>query len=78
MAKQKTTMNLDKELLAEARAASGAGSDVDTVHLGLRELVRREAQKRMATFIGSEKGKAIHDAPRRREAPVKRRVRKSA
>ena len=74
---KKTTLNIDEQLLAEAREATGAASDTETVRLGLRELVRRAAQKRMATFIGSEKGRSMHDVPRRREG-AKRRGRKSA
>lgn len=80
--KQKTTMNLDKDKLAEAREATGAGSDVDTVHMGLDALIRSAAYQRMRTFLGSEKGRPIYDVPRRREAGVekkrKTRARKSA
>lgn len=76
---QKTTLNIDKELLAEAREATGASSDTETVRLGLQELVRREAQRRMVTFFGSEKGRPIIDPPRRRELPKhKSRSRKTA
>ena len=86
---KKTTINIDEELLAEAREVTGASSDTETIRLGLRELVRRAAQKRIATFLGSEKGKKQYDKPRRREpatrslvatkaTKTKRRERKSA
>jgi len=73
--KQKTTLNIDKDLLAEAREVTGATSDTDTVRLGLEALVRHAAYQRTRALIGSEKGRPIVDVPRRREVPVKRKVR---
>lgn len=69
MAKKKTTLNIDEELLAAAREASGAASDTETVRLGLEALVRSNAYQRMRTFLGSEKRRRIQAVPRRREAP---------
>lgn len=78
--RKKTTFYIDAELLRNARAATGAGSDSEAVRLGLEELVRKAAVQRMRSLLGSEKGKPVGDVPRRREADVasKRKLRKSA
>lgn len=71
----KKTLHIDEKLLAEARAASGASTDTETVRLGLEALVRSAAYKRMRSLLGSEPG--AKDVPRRREGS-KRKLRRSA
>ena len=61
----KKTLHIDEHLLREARTASGAKSDTDTVRLGLEALVRRAAQDRLRALRGSEP--LAGDTPRRRE-----------
>jgi Arc/MetJ family transcription regulator len=74
----KKTLHIDEQLLAEAREACGAGTDTDTVRLGLEALVRSAAYQRMRALLGTERG-AARDVPRRREAapnrPAKRKPR---
>jgi hypothetical protein len=65
----KKTLNIEERLLRAARAASGAGTDTETVRLGLEALVRRAAYERLRALRGSE--------PRARETP-RRRERSSA
>jgi hypothetical protein len=67
----KKTFNVDAKLLKEARAAVGAGTDTETIRLGLEALVRRAANERMKAFGGSEPD--AKDVPRRRERPAARR-----
>jgi hypothetical protein len=64
----KKTLHIDDQLLREARAASGARTDTDTVRLGLEALVRQAAYERLRALRGSE--------PRARE--VRRRRERSA
>ena len=64
----KKTLHIDEHLLRDARAASGAKTDTDTVRLGLEALVRRAAYERLRTLRGSEPNAT--DAPRRRERVV--------
>lgn len=66
----KKTMNVDAELLGEAKAACGATTDTETVRLGLEALVRRAAYERLRALRGSEPH--ARDVPRRREKPSKR------
>ena len=61
----KKTLNIDAQLLKEARAAAGASTDTDTVRLGLEALVRSAAYQQMRTFAGSEPH--AQQVPRRRE-----------
>ena len=69
----KKTLNLDDELFKEAKVASGAATDTETVRLGLQALVRRAAYERLQALRGSEPD--AQDVPRRREKPTaKRRV----
>ena len=65
----KKTLHIDEELLRKAKEASGATTDTETVRLGLEELVRRAAYKRLAALGGSEPH--AKDVPRRRERPVR-------
>ena len=61
----KKTLNVDDELFEEAKAASGATTDTETVRLGLEALVRRAAYERLRALGGSEP--EAQDVPRRRE-----------
>jgi Arc/MetJ family transcription regulator len=61
----KKTLHIDEALLREARGASGARTDTETVRLGLEALVRRGAYERLRALRGSEPG--ARDVPRRRE-----------
>ena len=69
----KKTLHIDGDLLREARAASGAGSDTDTVRLGLQALVRQAAYERLRALGGSEP--RASDVPRRRERPAATKAR---
>ena len=60
----KKTLNVEDELLEEARAACGASTDTETIRLGLEALVRRAAYERLRSLRGSEP-QAL-DVPRRR------------
>ena len=60
----KKTLHIDEDLLREARAASGAATDTETVRLGLEALLRRRAYERLRALRGSEP--AARDVPRRR------------
>lgn len=69
----KKTFNVDGKLLQEAKAACGAGTDTETLRLGLEALVRHAAYERLRDLLGSEPH--AQDVPRRREKPpAKRRV----
>jgi Arc/MetJ family transcription regulator len=62
----KKTLHIDDRLLREAKAASGASTDTDTVRLGLEALVRQAAYDRLRALRGTEPKAA--DVPRRRDA----------
>ena len=62
----KKTLHIDDELLREARSASGATTDTETVRLGLEALVRHAAYERLRALRGSEP--KARDVPRRRSA----------
>jgi hypothetical protein len=61
----KKTLHIDEQLLRDARSATGASTDTETVRLGLEALVRRAAYERLRALRGSEP--EAQDAPRRRE-----------
>jgi len=69
----KKTFNVDAKLLKEARAAVGAGTDTETIRLGLEALVRTAAYQELRKFGGSEPD--AKDVPRRRERPAPKRRR---
>jgi Bacterial antitoxin of type II TA system, VapB len=70
----KKTFNIDAKLFQEAKMASGAATDTETVRLGLESLVRHAAYQRLRALIGTEPH--ARDVPRRRENPrAKRRAR---
>ena len=62
----KKTLHIDERLLRDARSASGARTDTDTVRLGLEALVRQAAYDRLRALRGEEPKAA--DTPRRRQA----------
>jgi hypothetical protein len=61
----KKTLHIDESLLRDARSASGARTDTETVRLGLEALVRRAAYDRLRALRGKES--RATDVPRRRE-----------
>jgi len=61
----KKTMHVDERLLQDAKSASGARTDTETVRLGLEALVRRAAYERLRALRGSEP--RARPTPRRRE-----------
>ena len=67
----KKTLHIDERMLREAKIASGAITDTETVRLGLESLIRRAAYERLRKLRGAEKG--AEDVPRRRpDAPAKK------
>jgi hypothetical protein len=67
----KKTVHVDEKLLKEARAACGAGTDTETIRLGLEALVRHAAYQRLRAYLGTEPD--AQDVPRRREKPITKR-----
>lgn len=63
----KKTLHIDERLLREAKTASGATTDTETVRLGLEALVRHAAYQRLRALRGSEP--RAREVPRRRERP---------
>jgi Arc/MetJ family transcription regulator len=61
----KKTLIVDDALFEAAKKASGAGTDTETVRLGLEALVRRASYERLRALRGSEPD--AQDVPRRRE-----------
>ena len=61
----KKTLHIDENLLRDAKSASGAKTDTDTVRLGLEALVRRAAYERLRALRGSEP--RVREIRRRRE-----------
>jgi Arc/MetJ family transcription regulator len=47
---KRTSINLDLELVAEARGVLGTKNTTDTVHAALRDAVRRERLKQAAAL----------------------------
>jgi Arc/MetJ family transcription regulator len=60
----KKTLHIDERLLQDAKSASGAKTDTETVRAGLEALVRRAAYERLRALRGSEP--EARDIPRRR------------
>ena len=48
----RTTINLDDELVAEAREMTGIKERTALIHEGLRSLIEREAARRLARLGG--------------------------
>lgn len=64
----RTTLNLDDDLLAEARRLTGQQERTALVNEGLRALIERESARRLAALGGSEPD--LVTPPRRRpDAP---------
>ena len=59
----RTTLNIDDELLAEARRVTGVSEKTSLVKAGLIALIERESAKRLALLGGSEK--KLRPIPRR-------------
>jgi Arc/MetJ family transcription regulator len=49
----RTTLNLDDELLREARESTGIEEKTALIHAALRELIAREAARRLAALGGT-------------------------
>jgi hypothetical protein len=62
----KKTLHIDEGLLREAKSATGAKTDTETVRLGLEALVRQAAYERLRALRGQEP--TATDVPRRRES----------
>jgi Arc/MetJ family transcription regulator len=60
----RTTINLDDELLEEARRLTGIAERTALVHEGLRALIQRESARRLARLGGSAPD--VEAPPRRR------------
>ena len=52
----RTTVNLDEELIEEARRITGTKERTALIHEGLRALIERESARRLARLGGSEPG----------------------
>jgi Arc/MetJ family transcription regulator len=59
----RTTINLDEQLVEEARRMTGTQERTALIHDGLRALIARESARRLAKLGGSD---ATARAPRRR------------
>jgi Arc/MetJ family transcription regulator len=60
----RTTVNLDEELLEEARQVSGVDGRTALIHAGLKALIQRESARRLARLGGSDP--ELEPIPRRR------------
>ena len=60
----RTTLNIDDQLLEEARLLSGLREKTALVREGLKALIERESARRLAKLAGSEP--QLEDIPRRR------------
>ncbi len=60
----RTTMNIDRDLLDEARRLTGIDGRTALVREGLRALIERESARRLARLGGSAPD--LHSIPRRR------------
>ena len=64
----RTTINLDDELLEEARRITGMEGRTALIHEGLRALIERESARRLARLGGSEA--RLRQVPRQRPESV--------
>jgi Arc/MetJ family transcription regulator len=64
MAKTRTSMLIDDDLIARAKRIAKTSSASLTVELALRELIRRESLRELAAALGTDD--AVTAAPRRR------------
>ncbi len=65
----RTTLNIDKDLLAEASRLTGIDEITSLIHHSLRSLIAREAARRLAALGGTEKD--LKPIPRRRSKATK-------
>lgn len=72
----KKTLNIDENLLKEAKKASGARTDTETIRLGLQALVRHAAYQTLLSYRGAFPN--WPDVPRRRPKAASKRKRKVA
>jgi len=63
----RTTLALDDDLLAKARAYTGLTENAALVREALKALIERESARRLARLRGSER--ALEAPPRRRSKP---------
>jgi Arc/MetJ family transcription regulator len=64
---RRTTLNLDAELVSEARSVLKTTNMTDTVHGALREVVRRDRLRRLAEWdLGGRTLDDLHDMRRPR------------
>jgi Bacterial antitoxin of type II TA system, VapB len=66
----KKTLLIDDALLRDARSASGAKTDTETVRLGLEALIQQAAYQRLRALRGSEPGAREVFRRRERAAPT--------
>jgi hypothetical protein len=66
----RTTLNLDDDKIARAKALTGETEKTALIHAGLDALIARESAKRLADLGGHF---PIRTPPRRRRAPRSRR-----
>jgi Arc/MetJ family transcription regulator len=60
----RTTINLDEELLEEAKQLTGVQERTALIHAGLKALIERESARRLARLGGTEPD--LRPVPRRR------------
>ena len=60
----RTTLNINEDLLREARRLTGLTEKTAVLHAGLEALIARESARRLAALGGTEKG--LRHIPRRR------------
>lgn len=63
----RTTLNIDDQLLAEARRITGLAEKAALVREGLKALIERESARRLARLGGTEP--QLERIPRRRTGP---------
>ena len=61
----RTTINLDEELIAQARRLTGTQERTALIHEGLRALIARESARRLARLGGRDPKATV---PRRRRS----------
>lgn len=69
----RTTLNIDDQLLADARRLTGITEKTALIHAGLTELIQRAAARRLAALAGT--GPHLKAPPRRRVSIQKKRKR---
>jgi Arc/MetJ family transcription regulator len=62
--RMRTTLNLDDDLLEEARKLAGIDERTALIHEGLRALISRESARRLARLGGTDR--QVKEIPRRR------------